>query len=112
VSDSGIRLLGLDIRALHGREGFRLRSVDYRAIYEVEGKQVAVIPADDYRVLLDKAEMLDDVAAHERAKAALASASRDASIAAGRGGRDLSSVLSADRDREAGGNRQLLSVVS
>jgi hypothetical protein len=54
-------------------EGGRLRSVDYRAIYEVGGKQVAVIPADDYRVLLDKAEMLDDVAAHDRAKAALAS---------------------------------------
>ena len=40
---------------------------------EIEGKQVVVIPADDYRVLLDKAEMLDDVAAHDCAKAALAS---------------------------------------
>jgi DNA-binding XRE family transcriptional regulator len=40
---------------------------------EIEGKQVVVIPADDYRVLLEKAEMLDDVAAYDRAKAALAS---------------------------------------
>jgi DNA-binding XRE family transcriptional regulator len=39
---------------------------------EIEGKQVVVIPADDYRVLLEKAEMLDDVAAYDRAKAALA----------------------------------------
>jgi len=39
---------------------------------EIEGKQVAIIPADDYRVLLEKAEMLDDVAAYDRAKAALA----------------------------------------
>ena len=38
---------------------------------EIEGKQVVVIPADDYRVLLEKAEMLDDVAAYDRAKAAL-----------------------------------------
>jgi len=30
---------------------------------EIEGKQVVVIPADEYRVLLEKAEMLDDVAA-------------------------------------------------
>ena len=36
---------------------------------EIEGKQVVVIPADDYRVLLEKAEMLDDVAAYDRAKA-------------------------------------------
>ena len=39
---------------------------------EIEGKQVVVIPADDYRLLLEKAEMLDDVAAYDRAKAALA----------------------------------------
>ena len=39
---------------------------------EIEGKQVVVIPADDYRALLEKAEMLDDVAAYDRAKAALA----------------------------------------
>ncbi len=39
---------------------------------EIEGKQVVVIPADDYRVLLEKAEMLDDVAAYDRAKAELA----------------------------------------
>ena len=41
---------------------------------EIEGKQVVVISADDYRVLLEKAEMLDDVAAYDRAKAALAAA--------------------------------------
>lgn len=39
---------------------------------EIEGKQVVVIPADDYRILLEKAEMLDDVAAYDRAKDALA----------------------------------------
>jgi len=39
---------------------------------DIEGKQVVVIPADDYRLLLEKAEMLDDVAAYDRAKAALA----------------------------------------
>jgi DNA-binding XRE family transcriptional regulator len=39
---------------------------------EIEGKQVVLIPADDYRILLEKAEMLDDVAAYDRAKAALA----------------------------------------
>ena len=39
---------------------------------EIEGKQVVIIPADDYRVLLEKAEMLDDVAAYDRARAALA----------------------------------------
>jgi DNA-binding XRE family transcriptional regulator len=39
---------------------------------EIEGKQVVVISADDYRALLEKAEMLDDVAAYDRAKAALA----------------------------------------
>lgn len=33
---------------------------------------MVVIPADDYRLLLEKAEMLDDVAAYDRAKAALA----------------------------------------
>jgi len=38
---------------------------------EIEGKQVVVISADDYRALLEKAEMLDDVAAYDRAKAAL-----------------------------------------
>jgi DNA-binding XRE family transcriptional regulator len=39
---------------------------------EIEGKQVVIISADDYRVLLEKAEMLDDVAAYDRAKDALA----------------------------------------
>lgn len=39
---------------------------------EIEGKQVVLIPADDYRTLLEKAEMLDDVAAYDHAKAALA----------------------------------------
>jgi DNA-binding XRE family transcriptional regulator len=39
---------------------------------EIEGKQVVVIPADDYRILVEKAEMLDDVAAYDRARAALA----------------------------------------
>ena len=39
---------------------------------EIEGKQVVIIPADDYRILVEKAEMLDDVAAYDRAKAALA----------------------------------------
>lgn len=39
---------------------------------EIEGKQVVVIPADEYRLLLEKAEMLDDVAAYDRVKAALA----------------------------------------
>ena len=39
---------------------------------EIEGKQVVIIPADEYRILVDKAEMLDDVAAYDRAKAALA----------------------------------------
>ncbi len=39
---------------------------------EIEGKQVVIIPADEYRILVEKAEMLDDVAAYDRAKAALA----------------------------------------
>ena len=39
---------------------------------EIEGKQVVIISADDYRALLEKAEMLDDVAAYDRARAALA----------------------------------------
>ena len=38
---------------------------------EIEGKQVVIIPADEYRVLVEKAEMLDDVAAYDRARAAL-----------------------------------------
>jgi mRNA interferase RelE/StbE len=37
---------GLDIKALHGREGFRLRSGDYRAIYEIEGEQINVLVLD------------------------------------------------------------------
>ena len=40
-------------------------------VIEIEGKQVVIIPADDYRILLEKAEMLDDVAAYDRARAAL-----------------------------------------
>ena len=39
---------------------------------EIEGKQVVIVPADDYRILLEKAEMLDDVAVYDRARAALA----------------------------------------
>ncbi len=39
---------------------------------EIEGKQVVIIPADEYRILVEKAEMLDEVAAYDRAKAALA----------------------------------------
>jgi DNA-binding XRE family transcriptional regulator len=39
---------------------------------EIEGKQVAIIPADDYSLLVEKGGMLVDVAAYDRAKAALA----------------------------------------
>jgi len=37
---------GLDIKALQGREGFRLRSGDYRAIYEIDGEQINVLVLD------------------------------------------------------------------
>ena len=40
---------GLDIKALHGRGGFRLRSGDYRAIYEIEGEQINVLVLDTGR---------------------------------------------------------------
>lgn len=40
---------------------------------EKDGRQeFAVLPADDYRALLEKAEMLDDLAAYDRARAELA----------------------------------------
>ena len=39
-------LRGLDIRALQGRQGFRLRSGNYRAIYEIDGKQINVLVLD------------------------------------------------------------------
>ncbi|MGB1110970.1 MAG: helix-turn-helix domain-containing protein, partial [Gammaproteobacteria bacterium] len=41
---------------------------------EIDGKQAVVLSADDYRVLREKAEMLDDVVAFDSAKAALDSA--------------------------------------
>ena len=37
---------GLDIKALQGRQGFRLRFGDYRAIYEIEGEQINVLVLD------------------------------------------------------------------
>ena len=37
---------GLDSKALQGREGFRLRSGDYRAIYEIDGEQINVLVLD------------------------------------------------------------------
>jgi len=37
---------GLDIKALQGREGYRLRSGDYRAIYEIDGEQINVLVLD------------------------------------------------------------------
>ena len=37
---------GLDIKALQGRQGFRLRSGDYRAIYEIEGEHINVLVLD------------------------------------------------------------------
>lgn len=40
---------------------------------ELEHKEYAVIPVADYQVLLEKAEMLDDVAAYDKARAELAS---------------------------------------
>ncbi len=39
-------LRGLDIRALQGRQGFRLRSGNYRAIYEIDGEQINVLVLD------------------------------------------------------------------
>ena len=37
---------GLDIKALQGRQGFRLRSGNYRAIYEIDGEQINVLVLD------------------------------------------------------------------
>ena len=37
---------GLDIKALQGREGYRLRSGDFRAIYEIDGEQINVLVLD------------------------------------------------------------------
>jgi len=34
---------GLNITTLQGRQGYRLRSGDYRAIYEIDGEQINVI---------------------------------------------------------------------
>lgn len=42
-------------------------------IIEIEGKKAAVLPVNEYRCLLGKAEMLADVSAYDTAKAALAS---------------------------------------
>ena len=39
-------LQGLDIKALQGRQGFRLRSGNYRAIYEIDGEQINVLVLD------------------------------------------------------------------
>ena len=39
-------LRGLDIRALQSRQGFRLRSGNYRAIYEIDGEQINVLVLD------------------------------------------------------------------
>ena len=37
---------GMDIKALQGRQGYRLRFGDYRAIYEIDGEQVNVLVLD------------------------------------------------------------------
>lgn len=37
---------GLDIKALQGRKGYRLRFGDYRAIYGIDGEQVNVLVLD------------------------------------------------------------------
>jgi mRNA interferase RelE/StbE len=37
---------GLDIKALQGKEGHRLRSGGYRAIYEIDGEQINVLVLD------------------------------------------------------------------
>jgi mRNA interferase RelE/StbE len=37
---------GLDIKALQGRKGYRLRSGDYRAIYEIDGEKINVLVLD------------------------------------------------------------------
>lgn len=42
-------------------------------IIEIDGKQAAVLPVGEYRCLLEKAEMLEDVSAYDRVKVALAS---------------------------------------
>ena len=39
-------LRGLDIKALQGRQGFRLRSGNYRAIYEIHGEHINVLVLD------------------------------------------------------------------
>ena len=44
IADGNTR--GLDIKALQGREGFRLRPGDYRAIDEIEGDQINVLVLD------------------------------------------------------------------
>ena len=41
-------------------------------IIEIGGKQAAVLPVDEYRCLLEKAEMLEDVSAYDNAKVVLA----------------------------------------
>ncbi len=43
-------------------------------IVEIGGKQAAVLPVDEYRCLLEKAEQLEDISAYDKAKAALMSA--------------------------------------
>lgn len=91
----------LDISKLRGRDGYRLRIGSYRAIYKVEGTEIivtvldaapqrrhlqmsaqfieqdghtafAVVPINEYKSLLEKAEMLDDVVAFDRAEHELA----------------------------------------
>ena len=42
-------------------------------IIEIGGQQAAVLPVAEYQSLLEKAEMLDDVSAYDKAKAGLAS---------------------------------------
>lgn len=42
-------------------------------IIEIGGQQAAVLPVAEYQSLLEKAEMLDDVSAYDKAKARLAS---------------------------------------
>ncbi len=42
-------------------------------IIEIDGKQAAVLPVAEYHYLLQKAEMLEDISAYDKAQAALAS---------------------------------------
>ncbi|MGF1643767.1 MAG: type II toxin-antitoxin system RelE/ParE family toxin [Thiotrichales bacterium] len=37
---------GLNITALHGRDGYRLRFGAFRAIYQIEGQQIIVLVLD------------------------------------------------------------------